>query len=239
MHDFMLTDHLSTSVPNCRRWSRVNQCIAERNCVEEVCEAACRNASESSGDEGTAAPTFISKAAISAAPAVDTSGLILADDGEPVSAAAAAAEVAANIGTRTLQYNPTLDELQVTQGGPNASATAASLRNHRSGFVEDMAVPGAVFDMQYNDFNSKGVAEAPDRRMFGDLSAGPPHLSRYSTATHPILMHEVAVPADDCFCYTCCCCRCTSGDLTTHESTGSWGYQSAYTQLQFAIIGRS
>lgn len=96
----------------------------------------------------------------------------MTDDGEPVSAAAAAALVAANIGTRTLQYNPTLDELQGAQGGANAAATNVSLRNHRSGFVEDMAVPGAVFDMQYNDFNSTGVAEAPNGSMFGDLSAG-------------------------------------------------------------------
>eukprot|EP00892_Ulva_mutabilis_P000878 jgi/Ulvmu1/10791/UM069_0025.1 len=129
------------------------------------------NASESSGDEGTAAPSFMPKQAISAAPAVDTAGLILNDDGDPVSAAAAAAQVAANIGTRTLKYNPTLDELQQAKGGAHAADTTEALRNHRSGFVEDMAVPGAVFDMQYNEFNSKGVAEAPDRSLFGDLSA--------------------------------------------------------------------
>lgn len=136
---------------------------------------ACRNASESSGEDVDTAPSFIFKKAISAAPAVDTSGLVLTDDGQPMSAAAAAAQVAANIGTRTLQYNPTVDELQGVQGGANAEATAEALRNHRSGFVEDMAVPGAVFDMQYNDFNSKGVAEAPNGTMFGDVAAGKPH----------------------------------------------------------------
>lgn len=133
-----------------------------------------RNASESSGDEEGTAPSFKPSQMISAAPEVDTAGLVLADDGELVSSDVVAAQTAANIGKRVLQYNPTLDELQGAQGGDNAATTEASLRNHRSGFVEDTAVPGAIFDMQYNQFNSRGVAEDPHGSIFGDVAAGAP-----------------------------------------------------------------
>lgn len=123
--------------------------------------------------------------------------MVLNDVGDPVSAAAAAAELAATIGSRTLQYNPTVDELLQAKGGANTAATTDALRNHRSGFVEDMAVPGAVFDMQYNDFNSKGVAEAPNRSIFGDVSAGKaPYLRQERAMRHccRALWHCQSVP---------------------------------------------
>ena len=136
----------------------------------------CRNASpvrraadaSSSGDEGDpgAAIATLRARAVAAAPAVDTSGLVLAN-GE----ARAAAEVARAppIDARTLRYNPKVSELY---GGDRANAAALSdaLRNHVGGHVEDVGLPSAVFEAQYNAFHARGRAEAPDGRMFGRIA---------------------------------------------------------------------
>lgn len=123
-------------------------------------EFVCRGASSSSDDDPTEMVATLRRRAVAAAPAVDTSGLVLAD-GE-----AAAASHAPPLAASTLSFNPTVDELY---GGERADTVAVSkaLRNHAAGHVEDAAVPSAVFELQYNAFHAHGRAEAPDGRAFG------------------------------------------------------------------------
>ena len=107
----------------------------------------------------------------SAAPAVDTKDLVLSESGDPTSAVALRTEKAPAFNTKTLKYNPKYEDLYGgNRGGSEAEEQLRkALRNHTSGFVEDTSVPSAIFEQQYNDFNSTKVAETPGGQRFGDV----------------------------------------------------------------------
>jgi hypothetical protein len=126
-------------------------------------ELLCRGATSSSDDNAAEAVGALRRRDVTAAPAVETSGLVLSGrEARPASDVSRAPLIA----TSTLHFNPNVDELY---GGERADMGAISnaLRNHTGGHVENAGLPSAVFEMQYNAFHARGRAEAPDGTTFG------------------------------------------------------------------------
>lgn len=137
-------------------------------------EATGKTGNNTTTSDSTNFPSFaaLRAQAISAAPVVDTKDLALTDGGDVASALAVRAERAPDFNTRTLKHNPKYEDLY---GGDRAGEQATAelrkaLRNHTSGFVEDTALPSAVFEQQYNEFNANKTAEAPSGQRFGEFT---------------------------------------------------------------------
>ncbi|KAH7624951.1 hypothetical protein Ndes2526B_g00324 [Nannochloris sp. 'desiccata'] len=103
--------------------------------------------------------SLIEKASISAAPAVDTTGLVLVDN-HAVTLAEATFLPAA--GARSLSSNLPAHQMHAPALGPanpgDRGGLAADMRNHWSGHAENAHVSGYSFDEQFHTFHSASKA---------------------------------------------------------------------------------
>lgn len=99
---------------------------------------------------------------LSAAPAVDTTGLALVDN-RAVASASTRMLLPAN--AKEVQYNLPYRDMAAPVVGPahpfQKDGLAQGLRNHRAGHVERTHLHSFAFDEQYNTFHSYGRAAAP------------------------------------------------------------------------------
>lgn len=100
--------------------------------------------------------------AISAAPSVDTTGLVLVDSSAvPIGDALHLQPTAA----RSVKYNLPASQMHAPSYGPanpnDNGAIPAGLRNHWAGHAENAYVSSYSFDEQYNSFQSQGRAADP------------------------------------------------------------------------------
>lgn len=99
---------------------------------------------------------------ISAAPAVDTSGLVLVDSkAMPIGEALPLPPTT----SRSIAYNLPAAQMHAPSYGPADPAAASGIpagsRNHWSGHAEDAHLNSYSFDEQYNSFQARGVATDP------------------------------------------------------------------------------
>lgn len=108
---------------------------------------------------GVAAPLVIP----SAAPEVDTTGLVLYDN---KAVASENLRVLLDPSKKQVYYNIPYEDLHAPVAGPahpfQRDGIAAGLKNHRSGYVEDTHLHNFHFDNQYNTFHSYGYGDAPN-----------------------------------------------------------------------------
>jgi hypothetical protein len=143
---------------------------------------AAGKAGNNTNSDSTNFPSFaaLRAQAAPAAPDVDTTDLFLSDTGDIASAVAVRAAKQQSLNTKILKHNPKYEELYGGDRGGEQGLVELrkALRNHTSGFVEDTAVPSAIFEQQYNDFNATKTAEAPSGQQFGEVSGThPSHFS--------------------------------------------------------------
>lgn len=99
---------------------------------------------------------------VSAAPEVDTTGLVLYGD---QAVAASSIRRLQDPTARKVMYNLPIEDMHAPLLGPahpfNKDGLAAGMRNHRAGHVEDTHLHSFAFDEQYNTYHSYGRAAAP------------------------------------------------------------------------------
>eukprot|EP00877_Chromochloris_zofingiensis_P007991 jgi/Chrzof1/3445/Cz12g25200.t1 len=113
---------------------------------------------DSPSHAGPSRPSF----QLSAAPQVDTTGLMLYDN-QAVSAASARHLLDPK--ARVVKYNLPYQDMAAPVMGPEhpfqKDGLAAGMKNHRAGHVEDTHLHTYAFDEQYNTYHSIGIAAAP------------------------------------------------------------------------------
>ncbi|MEW5301226.1 MAG: hypothetical protein WDW38_004777 [Sanguina aurantia] len=116
-------------------------------------------------------------ASASAAPGVDTTGLMLYDNSARNTADV---RILTDPSTRKVMYNLPYEDLHAPILGPahpyQKDGLAAGMKNHRSGHVEDAHMNQYHFDEQYNTFHSFGYAQAPSGEgLVGDMTGHKEH----------------------------------------------------------------